>query len=164
MFLQKKHLLNGFLLLIPIFIWNIALYKHLPKAFSAEVFWKDIPPIISYGENIFRILVFALPAFMMLSFKSSKKKRGLLIYLVGICIYFLSWLLLILYPESSWSNSLVGFTAPAFTTIIWFIGIGVMGNKAYFKIPKLTATYIVLSLIFVVFHTLHTYVVYTRLD
>ncbi|MCF8371917.1 MAG: hypothetical protein K9H64_09860 [Bacteroidales bacterium] len=58
---NKHDLLNGFLLLSPIFLWNIIFIKQLPKAFSREIFWKDIPPIIGWTENGLRVLVFALP-------------------------------------------------------------------------------------------------------
>lgn len=158
-----KYLSNCFLLLIPIFIWNILLVDHLPKTYSSDVFWRDIPKFIGYSENILRIIVFGLPTIMILSIKRKNEKIGLLFFLIGIGVYFLSWTVMIYFPESNWSRSIFGFLAPAYTTILWFIGIGLIGNKSFFKIPKLSQIYIGLSVLFVIFHTLHTYIVFQRL-
>ncbi len=158
--IAKKYVLNCFLLLIPIFLWNLILVDKLPKSYSPEIFWKDIPVIVRYGENILRVLVFGLPLIMVLSFKTKVQKIGFLTYSIGVLIYFSSWLILIISPNSNWSQSLIGFTAPAFTTIIFFIGIGFIGNKAFFKFPKTTYVYIGTSLLFVVFHTIHAYLVF----
>ncbi len=159
----RKYLLNCFLLLIPLFLWNIILVGYLPKTYSSDVFWEDIPNWIGYSENVLRIIVFVFPAIMIISLKTRLQKIGFFIYLIGLILYFLSWFLMIVSPESNWSTSLIGFMAPAFTTIIWFVGIGLIGNKSYFRIPHLSLIYIILSIIFVVFHTLHTYIVYQRL-
>jgi hypothetical protein len=159
----KKYLSNCFLLLIPLFLWNIILVDYLPKPYSPEIFWKDIPKLIGYSENILRIIVFALPVIMIFSIKTRLQKIGLGIYLVGILIYFMSWTMMIIYPQSNWSTSLFGFMAPAFTTLIFFIGIGLIGNKAYFKIPYLFLIYITLSALFVIFHSLHTFIIFERI-
>lgn len=159
----RKYLLNCFLLLIPIFLWNIILVDYLPKAYSPDIFWKDIPNLIANSENILRIVVFVFPAIMLLSLKTRLQKIGFGIYLIGLIIYFLSWVVVIIYPQSYWTTSLIGFMAPAYTTIIWFVGIGLIGNKAFFKIPKLSWIYIFLSLLFVLIHSAHTYLVFQNL-
>lgn len=159
----RKYLKNCFLLLVPILLWNILLVDYLPKAYSPDFFWKDIPGYIGITENILRIVVMGMPLIMLLSIKTATQKRGLLIYLIGVMLYFLSWIVMILIPESSWSQSAAGFMAPAYTTIIWFIGIALIGSASYFKISNLTFIYMGVSLLFVIFHTLHTYVVFQRL-
>lgn len=156
----KPYLLNCFLLLIPIFLWNILLYDYLPDLYQTDFFDRDLPKFIVYSENVLRILVFVLPVFMILSLKTKQQKRGFTLYLVGVLLYFSSWILVIVAPESAWSKSLIGFTAPAFTTIIWFIGIGLIGNKSYFNIPYLSWIYIGVSLFFVMIHTAHTYLIF----
>lgn len=159
----KKYFLNCFLLLIPILLWNILLADYLPESYNPEIFWKDIPDIIGYSENILRIIVMALPAIMVLSLKSSSQKLGLALYIIGSILYYLSWIAIISFQESSWSQSALGFTAPAYTTLIWFTGIGLIGSKSFFKIPNLSLIYIFITIFFVIFHTLHTYLVYQRL-
>ena len=128
-----KYTPNCFILVIPIFLWNILFAASLPRGYSMEFFWKDIPPIIGTTENVLRIIVFFLPLLMPLTIKITGQKIGLGIYLVGLAIYFLSWIMQIYYPDSPWSSSLFGFLAPAYTTIIWFIGIGFIGNKLFIK-------------------------------
>lgn len=158
----RKYLLNCFLLLLPIFLWNIIFYKYLPSAYQEEISWKDIPKLLIYSENILRIIVFGLPAIMIFSLKTRLAKNGLRIYSFGVPVYFLSWILVIVYPNSIWSTSIIGFLAPAYTTIIWFIGIGLIGNKAFFKFPNLAKIYIGFSVIFVIIHTLHVNIVFQR--
>lgn len=158
----RKYIQNCFLLIIPILLWNVFLVDYLPNSYSPNFFWKDIPSIIGISENILRIIVLASPAFMILSLKTKSQKIGLIIYILGLLLYFLSWILVIVYPQSNWSTSLIGFMAPAFTTLIWFVGIGLIGNKSYFNIPYQSKIYITLSILFVIFHSLHTYIVFIK--
>lgn len=160
---SRKYLLNCFLLIIPLIVWNIILIDYLPKSYSPDVFDKDIPKLVSYSENFIRFILFALPVFMVLSLKSRLEKIGFIAYCLGLILYFSSWIIMIFNPESNWSQSLIGFMAPAYTTIIFFVGIGLVGNKAFFKIPYLSLVYICLSLLFVVAHSAHAYIVFMRL-
>lgn len=160
---MNKFLKNCFLLLIPILIWNLLFTGYLPESYSPKVFWKGIPKYIGITENLLRIVVIATPVMMIFSLKTSHQKIGLGTYLVGTLFYFLSWLLLIIYPNSFWSRSALGFTAPAYTPIIWLIGIGVIGNNSFLNIKYLTSIYISIALLFVFFHTLHVYLVYQNI-
>lgn len=99
---------------------------------------------------------------MVLSLKTKLQKTGLIIFLAGMLIYFTSWFFQIYDPASEWSQSLLGFMAPAYTTIIWFVGIGLIGNKAFIRIPYLSAIYIGFSILFVFFHSWHTYIIFQR--
>jgi len=127
-----------------------------------DVFWKDIPPLIGNTENILRIIVFMLPLVMTFSLKSRQQKIGFVLFLAGLILYFSSWLMQIYLPESNWSNSIFGFMAPAYTTLIWFVGIGLIGNTSVLKIPFISHIYIGSSLAFVIVHSIHTYIVYMR--
>lgn len=159
----RKYLANCFLLLLPIFLWNLVLYDSLPKGFSAPIFWLDIPPIITYGENALRILLFGLPLVMILSVKTKQEKIGLSLYLVGTLLYFSSWIILIVSPESAWSTSLLGFMAPAYTPLLWLIGIGLIGNRSFIGLPRPSLIYLMATTLFVLFHSLHTYLVFQKL-
>lgn len=159
----KRYLQNCFLLLVPIFLWNILLFNYLPIGYSPDIFWNDIPIFVRYFENISRIIVFALPVLMVLSFNTQRQKIGLIVYCIGLFLYFISWIVMIVYPESLWSKSQIGFMAPAFTTIIWFVGIGMIGRKSFIKIPYLSTIYIIISIMFVIIHSLHCYIVFQRL-
>jgi len=158
-----KYFLNCFILLIPIFLWNIIFASSLPKGYGSEIFWKDIPAIVGKSENFLRIIVFVLPVIMSFSLKTKLQMAGFFIYTIGVILYFMSWIVQIYFPEIGWSRSLFGFMAPAFTTIIWFVGIGLIGSRAFIKIPYMSVIYIFSSFFFVVFHSIHTYMVFQRL-
>jgi len=108
----KKYLLNCFLLTLPIMIWNIVLTNKLPKDFQSEIFWKDIPTFLTYGENILRTMVFMLTLLMPLSISTIAQKKGLFLYVGGTMLYFVSWFALIYFPHSGWSTNIFGFMAP----------------------------------------------------
>jgi hypothetical protein len=158
-----KYASNSFLLLIPILVWNIAFASALPGGYSPEIFSQGIPTVISTSENVLRVFVFMLPLAMPLSIKARSQKVGLGFYLAGSLLYYLSWVAQIYYPHSAWSSSLPGFTAPAYTTFFWFIGIGLIGSSLFVNVPYRSITYIAISALFVAVHTTHAYLVYLRL-
>ncbi len=157
-----NYLLNCMLLLLPIMAWNMIFASKLPQAFSQEVFWKDIPPFIGTGENLFRLLVFILPLLMPLRVETQSQKLGLWLYITGTVIYFISWLAQMYFPQSAWSLSAFGFLAPAYTPLIWLIGIGLLGSTLYFSSPYRSWMYILTSIIFIGFHLSHTLTIYLR--
>jgi hypothetical protein len=157
-----NYLLNCLLLLLPIMVWNLIFASKLPRAYSEEVFSKNIPHFITGGEIFFRLLVFILPVLMPLRIETQSQKLGLCLYIVGTAIYFLSWLAQIYFPQSAWSLSAFGFLAPAYTPLIWLTGIGLIGSSLYFSSPYQSWMYIVLSVIFVGFHLSHAWTVFMR--
>ena len=158
-----NYALSCFVLVIPVFLWNILFATSLPRGYSPAFFWKDIPPIVGVTENALRLVVFFLPLLMPLTVETLRQKIGLGLYSAGLVIYFLSWMLQIHYPESAWSRSAFGFLAPAYTTMLWFTGIGLIGNQLFVRIPYHPLVYHVVSATFVAVHTAHAYIVYTRL-
>ena len=156
----QKYLLNCFLLTLPILVWNIILTNKLPQTFHPEIFLNKIPAFLTYGENISRTVVFALTIFMPLRITTLLQKKGLILYVSGTLLYFLSWLMLIYFSNSHWSNSLLGFMAPAYTPLFWLLGIGLIGDSFYFNFPFKRWFFILTSIIFLIFHNLHTYMVF----
>jgi hypothetical protein len=154
-----KYLLNGFLLIIPILIWNIIFTKSLPRSYFLNVSDK-----IEVFEYIFRILAFTIPLIMKISFETKIQKIGLGIYVSGVGLYFASWLLQIYLPNSRWSLSVYGFMAPAYTTFIWFSGIALIAKQSYFKFSHISLTYFVIATLFVVFHSIHTYNIFRHIN
>lgn len=159
----SKYVLNCFLLTLPILLWNILLTEKLPHNYQPEVFWKDIPPFLMYAENGSRIAVFMLTLLMPLRISSATQKKGLLLYILGTLLYSASWLVLICYPDSSWSNSLMGFSAPACTPLLWLAGIAFIGRSYYFKWPYKSWHFISISALFLLFHIFHTVNIYFRM-
>ena len=152
------YVLNCFWLLVPILLWNIIFASKLPAEFLPDIFWRDIPPLIKFGENITRVAVFALPAFMPLDMRGRRRETA--VYLIGVIIYFISWVLIMAYPNSEWSTSILGFFAPAYTPLIWLVGIGLISQELYFTTRYRSWMYSILSIAFVTFHVTHTALVY----
>jgi hypothetical protein len=136
--------------------------KVLPPPFQKNIFWHDIPSHIGIPENILRIIVFLCPLLMKFSLAEPHQRLGLMLYILGVCLYFWSWIAQIYFPKSAWSISILGFTAPAFTTIIWFVGIGLIGSSLFIKIPYHYSVYLFISALFVIVHTSHANIVYSR--
>ncbi|AIF68648.1 hypothetical protein PAP_01030 [Palaeococcus pacificus DY20341] len=157
-----SYLASCFILLIPIFLWNVIFASKLPEPYQRSNFWSNIPKFIGIPEKTLRVIVFFLPLLFKLELNEPQQKIGFLLYVLGICVYFMSWLMQIYFPESSWSQSVFGFMAPAYTTIIWFVGIGLIGKSLFIKIPYHYSIYIILSVFFVVFHSIHSFIVYSR--
>jgi hypothetical protein len=162
MFLQflTACLFNCFWLIVPILLWNMIF--QLPGKFSPTIFWHNIPPIIAYGENTFRMILILLPLLMPLRITTVSQKVGLIIYFIGIGIYFASWLVLMMSPGSAWSTSAIGFLAPTYTPIIWAVGIGLIGNRLYGSIPYRSWVYMIVTALFVIFHISHATLIFTR--
>lgn len=161
--LTKLILRNGAILIIPPMLISFGLWPMLPSAFGFEVFWKDIPKWLALSENISRIIVFAVPAFLFFGINEPIQKRGWILYASGIILYFLSYLLQICLPDSFWSKSIIGFTAPAWSTIFWFAGIGLVCSRSWLPIPWSRLVYIAFALLFLVFHIGHTVIVFSRI-
>ncbi len=82
------YLLNCFLLMIPILLWNVLFASSLPKGYAMEFFWKDIPPYIGTIENVLRMVVILFPLLMPLTIKSDSQKIGLAVFVIGVLMYF----------------------------------------------------------------------------
>ena len=158
----QKYLFTCFLLTIPILLWDYLFTDTLPKASQPEYFWKDIPPFIAHIENISRLVMFVFISFMPIKIVTPIQKKGFVLYVIGTLLYFASWLILMYFPNSVWSKSVLGLLAPAYTPLFWLIGIGLIGNSFYFNIPFKRWLYFLVVIIFLIFHNWHTYLIYFR--
>jgi hypothetical protein len=147
----KLQWLNCLWLLIPILAWNAIFSSKL--AHPAFEFDEAAPRWVLLLENLLRFVVFVLPLFMPLRWDTAQSKLGTVVYVIGVLVYFASWIPLMIAPESGWSNSLFGFLAPAYTPLIWLIGMGLMGGWW---------PYLILSVVFVGVHMGHWWQVYER--
>ncbi|KAA3637301.1 MAG: hypothetical protein DWQ02_06985 [Bacteroidetes bacterium] len=132
---------NHFLFLIPILLWNILLFSKLPM----DHFNGTAPQWVLIIENIFRGGAMLLLLLLPVNTKNKLFRSGLMVFIVGILIYFASWLWLIWFPESAAAQSAWLRFAPAYTPIIWFIGLSMMSNSILL---------LILSVVFVGFHVL----------
>jgi hypothetical protein len=162
MSLIKAILTNGYITLIPIFAWNIIFVSKLPPTYDPKSFNNNIPSFLLIGENLFRTIIFVLPLLFKTNIATTQGKRGLIIYVIGTFLYFTSWLLQMYAPNSLLSKSVFGFAAPAYTPIIWLIGISLLADSYYFNFTYSKWHYILPCIVFSIFHIAHTYLVFLR--
>lgn len=155
---------NGIWLTFPILIFSFSLMNSLPSELTPAQFNKGISGELLICENIVRIFVFTMPAFFSVGISTNTQKRGLTLYLAGVILYYLSYLTLIIYPDSSWSTSMIGFVATAYTNIFWMIGLSLLGEKFYFpkRLRYRPVFYFAPAIVFLILHTAHAIVVYQR--
>ncbi len=155
---------NGIWLTFPPLLFSLSLMSRLPAALTPALFNKGIPDILLNGENIVRILVFAMPAFFSIGISTKTQKRGLALYLAGVVLYFLSYGALIVFPDSAWSTSMIGFVATAYINVFWMIGLGLLGEKFYFpaRLRYRPVFFIAPVVIFLIFHITHAVIVYRQ--
>ena len=87
-------------------------------------------------------------------------KAGLIVYIIGVFIYFCSYFIVIKIPAISFHNNFIVLLSPYWTSVLWLIGIGLLGNKLFINIPYHYATYIIISIVFAVIHSIHGYICY----
>ncbi len=156
----KKYFINCFLLFLPVIVWNIALTPFLPAAYQPDVFGSNVPGWLTDAENGSRIVVFLLAFLMPLSVTTRMQRIGVRFYIIGLLLYFASWIALIVFPDSAWSTGVTGFSAPAWTPLFWLSGIAFTGTSFYFQWPYRKWYFMVAVLLFLVFHNAHTLIVY----
>jgi hypothetical protein len=140
----ELRLLNGFLLILPLLAWNLALGSHLTQeAINSNA---HSPGWLLVAENITRVLIFIFPLLLPIQLKDAWSKSGLVVYCIGTLIYFASWSPLLLAPESAWSQSTAGLLAPRVTPFLSFLGIALVCNAW---------PYAVISAVFIFIHTWH---------
>jgi hypothetical protein len=159
---RVRYLVSCGVLTVPILVWNIVFTRFLPPELASSEFSRDIPPLVTYGENTLRVVVLVLPFLMPLKVATAGQRRGLWLFVVGTLLYFLAWVPLMSVPQSRWSTSWPGFLAPAYTPLIWLAGLGLTGRGLYRSWPFKPWIYIALACAFVAFHVTHTSIVYAR--
>ena len=158
----RSYSLSCGLLLLPIFLGNLAFAPFLPSRLSMKEFWRDIPSSLGFLENALRAAVSILPFVMPLELKSVGQRRGLLVYGIGAAFYFCAWAAVILAPNSTWSAGPAGFLAPAYTPLIWLVGIAMLGQRLYWGRWYRWWMFLVPTAGFVAAHVSHTWLVYAR--
>ncbi len=153
---------NGFILLIPVFVWNFLLASKLPPPYDPVRFDEGIPKPLLVAESVFRTIVFLLPLLFRIDPAAQSGKAGLIVYAAGILLYFASWLALICLPERVWRKRVLLFTAPAVTPLIWLAGIGLTADAYYFNLPFRHWHYLLPCIVFTVIHTAHSFLAFRK--
>jgi len=150
-----KYIDNCFLLFVPILVFNILFFKKLPSHYL-----KNISHPIIIMETIARIITIALSIIMAINIQNETGKIGLMIYIIGAIIYFASYFIEIYFPNTLFGRKIIFILSPYWTSVIWLIGIGLVGNRLFINVPYHYTVYFVLSIIFATIHTIHGYLCY----
>lgn len=137
----KEHLLyNGFYLFLIPLLFNIPFYSKLPMDFF---FPKPSIKVFELLEQFFRIINIISSLFLVIQHQNNPFfKKGIIMYILGIFLYFLSWGVLIFIKTEVIANfhpifrALVVF-APSYLPLIWLIGIALVCNALWFIVPSL---------------------------
>jgi len=140
--------------MIPVLIWNLIFFSQLPEAYAAEAAEKGMTGVWTILEHIFRALTFLLPLGMVFGFEKRRQKLGTILYVLGLLIYVGSWIPLMISPAGTWALSTRGFLAPAYTPIIWLLGIWLMSEND--TIPRIPARkwFLISAVLFTCIHTI----------
>lgn len=147
---------NCFLLFIPVILINVLSIKYLP-----EYYLKDIPHVIVYLEIVVRVILMALSAVMIMDIKDRVGKIGAWIYVIGLAMYIVSYVVIINLSDTSIGENMIVQLSGYWTATIWLIGIGLIGRRLFVKMPYHYSCYIILSILFGMIHTYHGYTLLT---
>jgi len=153
--ISLKYINNCFLFYIPILLFNILFFKKLPSHYL-----KNISHPIVIMETITRIIIIAFSIIMAINIKNKIEKTGLIMYIIGIIIYFTSYFIEIYASDTLFGRKLIFILAPYWTSVIWLMGIGLVGNRLFINIPYHFIAYLILSVVFAAIHTIHGYLCY----
>jgi len=153
------YIFNCFLLLIPVFIWNLALAKALPPAYQKKN-WDNVPKPLTIAENVLRTFVFVSCVLLQLEIKQRIQSTGLAIYMGGLIVYFASWILQIRSAKIRSMKGIFAFAAPAYTSFIWLYGIALIGQRLIIDVAYTYWIYVLLSLAFAAVHTSHSIIAF----
>lgn len=158
----RPYLNRAIWLWLPPLAISFGLWPHLGPAYQPGVFQADIPVLLATAETILRVLVIGLAAFMPL--RSAPSKGAIALYGVGLVAYLASQVAAT-YPASAWAESGIGFTAPAWTTLAWMLGIVMLiGQTAGSAIRRWPIVlYVTSTVAFWALHVGHAILVYVRL-
>lgn len=118
---------NGALLIIPPMLITFGLWGALPAAYGSGIFWREMPEWLGLFENIFRLVVFSLPGILFFGKKEKGHPLGWYLYIGGLVVYLASYLAQIVYPESVWSQSMIGFMPlpgqlhSGWQALVWYV-------------------------------------------
>ena len=155
------YLKSCFWLTVPVLLWNLLLSESLPEPYRNQAVWNDVPAVLLLGEYTFRLLFFAATMLMPLCNhkNTAYHKAGIILYAIGVPVYFAAWLMLLRFPDCTWSVSLAGQMAPAYTPVLWMFGICLIGNSFFFNIPFKRWPLLLICFLFLAFHNIHAFLV-----
>jgi hypothetical protein len=137
--------------------------SELPRPYVEDAFWAVVPACVSVPEDALRITTLALAALLPFGVDTPRQRRGVLVYLLGVCLYAGSYGAQILFPEASWSQSAIGFLAPVWTPLLWLVGIALMTSEPHSPRWFRSSHFVIVAAAFVAFYVAHAATLFVRL-
>jgi hypothetical protein len=158
-----RYMLNGFLLVIPLLLFDAAFASRLPAAYQAAQ-WNDVPALVALPEGVLRVGTMLLTLLLPISAAGPAQRFGAVLYAAGLVAYVTAWTMQIRWPGSAWSTGTAGFLAPAVTPALWLTGIGLIGMRPLLPHARyLPWVFLGTAAAFLAFHTLHAVLVFRRM-
>ena len=119
---------NGFVLIVPLLVWNALMWPQLPADAGGT---EAVPLVLDVAEQGLRLIVLAMPLGLRLEYRGRRGVAGLLLYVLGLAVYALTW---IPWLRGSEQVSLPLLLGPAVTPLMVFTGIAVLARSAAYAI------------------------------
>jgi hypothetical protein len=104
-----------------------------------------------------------LPAIVPFGLDTRAQRAGLAAFVGGFAAYAGSWFAMISAPRSAWATSALGFTAPAWTSALWLLGLVLLAERSHARrIRHPRALFASCAVGFMVLHVTHAAIVYGR--
>jgi len=129
---------NHFAFMIPPLGWNVAFVSRLRMA----RFTGPAPGWLLVAENVARVAVVLYPLLLPIDTKYTLFAPGAGLYGVGLAMYFASWTFVMSSRAPEHGRGLLASCAPAYTAIVWLVGIAVMSRSPWYG--AIAAAFIVL--------------------
>ena len=146
---------NCFWFFMPVIVFNIIFTKYLPEFYLRKI----NHPVVTM-ETIARIVTIVFSVIMAIRMDNKIGKIGLVVYIIGVLVYFCSYFVVIKITAVSFHNNYIVLLAPYWTSVLWLIGIGLVGNKLFINMPYHYSAYIIVSIVFAIIHSIHGYICY----
>jgi len=150
---------------VPPLVASFIFWPNLGAAYQPDEFWREIPWTLGVIENFTRVALIVLSMFMVLDWRTRPQRIGLFIYAIGLMLYVACQWVIVLEPDGWWANSAVGFLAPAYTPLVWMVGIGLIGGQTMVPhLPWRRWYFAAVAGLFLSAHFTHAFLVFSRLD
>jgi len=110
--------------------------------------------------------LYAEGAMGLVFFTRNYPENGTIMNMLNIILAYKNtcfWFFVAIYFSNTlFGKNIIVILAPYWTSVLFLIGIGLLGNRLFVNIPYHFTIYIILSIIFSAIHTYHGYLCYTQ--